>query len=566
MNTNTQHTATLASALARLVQLCQINFQIQLSQSQLEVNSEYRDTVIAELSELEDPMLNSLLAEISQLSATSLTKAVSPSEGSKQPAMKGRKSILWPAVVLLIGLASAGGWFIATANNNALSVAATSDGTAANAAADDKTANEVASQSPTTLQPIIRLHGSNTVGEKLAPVLLEAFLTQQGGSEFSWQQQRSETERRVTYIDDGKTNTVQLHAHGSSTAFKDLLAGKADIGMSSRRISSDEVTQGMSKLGDLSKIGNEHIIALDGLAVIVNQNNTLKAISTEVLSKVFAGEITRWSQLGGADKPIVVLARDDNSGTFDTFNSLVLKKFDKTLTAKARRFESSTELSVAVAQDETAIGFIGLDFISYNKALAISEGADTAPIYPTRFTISTEDYALSRRLFLYTPTSASQTAKDFAQFAISEQGQALVEQTGLISQNIKVEKTFAIDDAPASYNRYIETGQRLSLNFRFNQGENDLDNKSKRDLERLIRFMEQNSGRRLVLMGFSDAVGAEETNTDLAMRRAKVIERELVSRGIPVMAVESYGEMLPIANNDTDTGRERNRRVEVWVI
>jgi phosphate transport system substrate-binding protein len=78
--------------------------------------------------------------------------------------------------------------------------------------------------------------------------------------------------------------------------------------------------------------------------------------------------------------------------------------------------------------------------------------------------------------------------------------------------------------------------------------------------------MEQNSGRRLVLMGFSDAVGAEETNTDLAMRRAKVIERELVSRGISVMAVESYGEMLPIANNDTDTGRERNRRVEVWVI
>ena len=67
-----------------------------------------------------------------------------------------------------------------------------------------------------------------------------------------------------------------------------------------------------------------------------------------------------------------------------------------------------------------------------NKALAISEGADTAPIYPTRFTISTEDYALSRRLYLYTPTSASQSAKDFAQFAISDQGQALVEQAARI--------------------------------------------------------------------------------------------------------------------------------------
>jgi phosphate transport system substrate-binding protein len=326
------------------------------------------------------------------------------------------------------------------------------------------------------------------------------------------------------------------------------------------------VNKSLQQLGDLSKIGNEHIIALDGLAVIVNQNNTLKSISTEVLAKVFAGEIKSWKELGGADKPIVILARDDNSGTFDTFNSLVLKKFEKSLTNKARRFESSTELSVAVSQDETAIGFIGLDFISYNKALAISEGANTTPIYPTRFTISTEDYALSRRLYLYTPTSASQSAKDFAQFAISDQGQALVEQAGLISQNIKVEKVFAIENAPASYNRYAESGQRLSLNFRFNQGENDLDNKGKRDLERLIRFMEQHNGRRLVLMGFSDAVGAEETNADLAMRRAKVIERELVARGIPVMAVESYGELLPIANNDHDVGRERNRRVEVWVI
>ena len=70
----------------------------------------------------------------------------------------------------------------------------------------------------------------------------------------------------------------------------------------------------------------------------------------------------------------------------------------------------------------------------------------------------------------------------------------------------------------------------------------------------------------LVLMGFSDSVGAVVKNTDLAMRRAKAVERELVSRGIAVMAVESYGELLPVANNDTDAGRERNRRVEVWVI
>jgi phosphate transport system substrate-binding protein len=575
VNAHSNKSVDLSSALAKLVQHCQTHFQIHLSPSQLEFDRDYRDTVIAELSALENPTLTALLAEITHLIVAAEIKHTAPSETPLPKQARGQQVTKWLALVVVFGLTALGSWYFtsdaskAIANSTANSAIASTElntGATMQNSNPMNSAQELPAASPEMAKPLIRLHGSNTVGEKLAPALLEAFLTEQGGTSFSWKRQGSETERQVSFVDEGNTKTVQLHAHGSSTAFKDLLAGKADIGMSSRRITSEEVNKAMSMLGDLSKIGNEHIIALDGLAVIVNQNNMLKSISTEVLAKVFSGEITRWSQLGGADKPIVLLARDENSGTFDTFNSLVLKKFDATISAKAKRFESSTELSVAVAQDETAIGFIGLDFISYNKALAISEGGDTAPIYPTRFTISTEDYALSRRLYLYTPTIASQTAKDFAQFAISEQGQALVEQAGLISQNIKVEKTFAIDNAPGSYNQYAATAQRLSLNFRFNHGENDLDNKGKRDLERLIRFMEQNSGRRLVLMGFSDSVGAEDINAELAMRRAKVIERELVSRGIPVLAVESYGEMLPIANNNTDAGRERNRRVEVWVI
>ncbi len=560
MTSSTQHSAILAAALARLVQLCQSNFQIQLSLSQLQQNAAYRDAVLTELSELDDNPLQLLIAEIKQLLREPPAELSEPAKQTLAPATventQAKTKVLALAATLLLCL-GAGAWFIA---NSAKAVSThTSSSPVTASAAPATTAVAPAA-------PLIRMHGSNTVGEKLAPALLEAFFSTQGATGFSWQQQAHNNERQVSFKDDGKTQLVELHAHGSSTAFKDLLSGQADIGMSSRRISADEINLGAAKLGDLSKIGNEHIIALDGLAVIVNQNNALKALSTEQLAKIFSGELTRWSELGGADKPIVLLARDDNSGTFDTFNSLVLKKFGKTLSSQAKRFESSSELSVAVSQNDHAIGFIGLDFISYNKALAISEGENTPAIYPTRFTISTEDYALARRLYLYTPTSASQVAKDFAQFAISEQGQALVEQAGLISQNIKVEKTFPQDNAPASYNRYAEMGQRLSLNFRFNHGENDLDNKGKRDLERLIRFMEQNSGRRLVLMGFSDSTGDEAVNTELAMRRAKAIEKELVARGIMVRAVESYGEMLPIANNDSDAGRERNRRVEVWVI
>ncbi len=477
VNTKSTNATSLNAAIARLVQHCQVQFQIQLSESQLQQNVEYRNSVLAELAELEDAQLQQIIAEITQLSLAvqrpePLLATARDGDHAQvnQSAQHHEKKALfkwWPVATALLSFAAVGLWFVfpqfaapGLPNTPPMAAMATTQ-----APSEPHSSN--ASQ-PTEQQTALRLHGSNTVGEKLAPALLQAFLTQQGGSAFSWQKQNNEVERLLTYQLGGQKKLAQLHAHGSSTAFKDLLSGKADIGMSSRRVTSDEVTKSLQQLGDLSKIGNEHIIALDGLAVIVNQNNTLKSISTEVLAKVFAGEIKSWKELGGADKPIVILARDDNSGTFDTFNSLVLKKFEKSLTSKARRFESSTELSVAVSQDETAIGFIGLDFISYNKALAISEGANTTPIYPTRFTISTEDYALSRRLYLYTPTSASQSAKDFAQFAISDQGQALVEQAGLISQNIKVEKVFAIENAPASYNRYADSGQRLSLNFRFN--------------------------------------------------------------------------------------------------
>ncbi|SNY51370.1 phosphate ABC transporter substrate-binding protein, PhoT family [Arsukibacterium tuosuense] len=564
--THLNQQTNIDSLFTQLEQLCLAEYDIQVSANKMRDDPQYRQLVVLELSQLQDAKLSTLLQAID--SALKPTTSPTQAPATKQVTQPAKNRWLIAAGVLALTLVGAGSWFytsqptIKTAN--AEPTVKTSPVTASASVSVQPAAEPAIRQLPAEL--VLRVHGSNTVGEKLAPALLEAFFNSQQATELSWQQQGSAVENLLNLSLAAKPVAVQLHAHGSSTAFKDLATAKADVGMSSRRITADEVRKLQPALGDLSKIGNEHIVAMDGLAIIVNQNNSLKAISTETLAKIFSGEINRWSQLGGVDQPIVVLARDDQSGTYDTFKTLVLQKHGKTLSEQAQRFESSSELSVSVSQNEAAIGFIGLNYISYNKALAISEGADSMPIYPTRFTVSTEDYALSRRLYLYTPTAASQLAKDFAQFAISDEGQQLVEQTGLISQNIRVEQVFPAEGVPASYNNYARQGQRLSLNFRFNYGENELDNKGKRDLERLIRFMENNRGRRLVLMGFSDAVGAVAKNAELALRRAKAVERELNARGIAVVAVESYGELLPVANNDTDAGRERNRRVEVWVL
>ncbi len=545
-----------------LGEVAESEFDIQISLQKIVNEKEYRDLVLGELYELNHSEVIIIIDKINHI----LNEL--ESEGIKDT---NKKSNLMPFLMIAAGLVLftliGVGYFINQSAQVEQIHLVQSDNQ--NLKADTKL-QLIESQKPAlpadNPELTFKLHGSNTIGEKLAPALIKGYLTEQGVSEFYWVENKNKVERSLQYIKDNKAYVIELHAHGSSTAFKDLKSGQADLGMASRRVKNSEINDLSGKLGDLSKVGNEHIIGLDGLAIIVNQNNPIKQLSTKVLARIFSGEITNWSELGGEQKKINLFARDKNSGTWDTFKNLVLKKFNRKLANSAIRLESSSDLTSQVSQDEFAIGFIGLNYIQHNKALAISEGAGTKAIFPTRFTIGTEDYALSRRLYFYSPTSASNLVKDFAQFAISVTGQNIVEKTGLISQNIKIENVYPLADAPDEYNQYAQKAKRLSLNFRFNYSDKDLDNKGKRDLHRLIAFMENNVGRRLVLMGFSDSVGAKVQNQKLSLTRALSVERELSARGIPVMAVKGLGELLPVANNDTAAGRERNRRVEVWLL
>jgi len=561
----------LISHLKQLAQLSLSEFDIEISYEKMLLEQEYLDLVLSELNELNHEVITKEIIWINQY-----IKAEQVDEELPEATSKPKKTMMY----VVISCA-----FITLTTLIYSLILSTPDKSAAvekpvaasiNKAHKSKPVQPKAIQSVTVNKAItlpvnsvkhtFKIHGSNTIGEKLAPALLVDYLKSLGVSQYKWVQGNSAVERSLQYILDNEVYSVQLHAHGSSTAFKGLKGEIADLGMASRKIKSTEALDLKAKLGSLTQVGNEHIIGLDGLAVIVNQNNPIKHLSTEKLARVFSGEINNWSQLGGQDKAINLFARDQHSGTWDTFKNLVLKKFKRQLAKTATRLESSSQLSTLISQDENAIGFIGLNYVLHNKALAISEGAGTKAIFPTRFTIGTEDYALARRLYFYTPTKADKIVKDFAQFAISQAGQDIVERTGLISQNIKIENVYPIVGAPAQYNQYAKTAKRLSLNFRFNYGNKDLDNKGKRDLQRLVSFMEQHNGRRLVLMGFSDSIGAKIKNAKLSLTRATSVERELAARGIPVVATEGLGEALPVANNETEAGRERNRRVEVWLL
>jgi phosphate transport system substrate-binding protein len=257
--------------------------------------------------------------------------------------------------------------------------------------------------------------------------------------------------------------------------------------MASRKIKDDEKNK-LKSLGDMTSTASENVLALDGIAIIVNRENPISTLSKEQLAQIFSGEITDWSQVLSPRGKIKVYARDDKSGTFSTFKDLVLGS--KPLLASAARFEDSNKLSDSVAADPNGIGFAGLTFIRNAKAIAIGEsGAD--PLMPTRFTVATEDYPLTRRLYLYTPaTPQNPLTRKFVEFAFSKDGQDSIEKSGFVSLTPEMEapKT-TTPGAQDEYQRVTENAKRLSLNFRFRSNSKQLDNKALEDIDHVVALL-----------------------------------------------------------------------------
>ncbi len=412
---------------------------------------------------------------------------------------------------------------------------------------------------------LLRLHGSNTIGAELAPALVKAWLERKHYTEVT-QKQTAAEEMRITAVSGkGEKVVISIKAHGSSTSFKGLAAGEADIGMASRPIKDKELAL-LAPLGRMDAPGSEFVLGLDGIAVIVHSGNSLTQLSKKTLKKIFSGEVTDWSEIGGTSGPIHVYARDDKSGTYDTFKSLVLGK-KRPLVEGARRFESNANLSDAVSVDPNGIGFVGLPYIRQAKAVAVIDGGETA-ILPDDFTVATEDYALARRLFLYLPAKSNNSvAQEFIDFALSSAGQQVVSDTGFVSQEIITGTAIAAGKIHSEYLAVTNGAKRLSLNFRFHRGSAVLDNKAHHDIQRLIDYVQrEREVRELILIGFSDQLEAIPMHSlALSIQRADRIADVLISNGVAPQRVRGFGPAVTIASNDTPQGREKNRRVEVWV-
>jgi phosphate transport system substrate-binding protein len=415
-------------------------------------------------------------------------------------------------------------------------------------------------------QPALQIQGSNTIGAHLGPALVKGLLQEQGFSNVQITPSNIANEQQVTGVNVANQSvTVSVAAHGTGTAFVALKDASAQLGSASRPIKSEEL-QALAELGDMHSPVAEHVIAIDGLAVVVHPHNELMQLNSKQLAQIFSGEIKTWEQLGHQGGAIHLYARDDNSGTFDTFKELILSPNAKVLANNSQRFESSEQLSDAVSQDPQGIGFIGLPYIRQAKAVAISDG-ESRPMLPTQTLLATEDYPLSRRLFFYRPPNINNPWADaLVQFSLSAKGQKIVEQNGFVPQTINAMTVQPSPNMPQSYRELAEQGKRLSVNFRFKQGSASLDNKALLDISRLQEYLaKQSQPQNIALVGFGDPK-VDATHAQLLSKwRAHVVRRELNKGHLIISKIIGVGADLPVANNLADDGRIKNRRVEVWI-
>lgn len=232
---------------------------------------------------------------------------------------------------------------------------------------------------------------------------------------------------------------ISVTGGGSGTGISALMNNTVDLANASRIISEEEIGQAQS-LGFEPK---QYIVAQDAIAVIVNRENPVDALTMEQISAIYRGEYTNWSELGGEDRPIVCLSRETNSGTHVYFLETVVRlgnKEDKSIfSPKTLLLPSSEGIIAEVRDNPNAIGYDGLGYVTDEvKTLAIAPAPGEEPILPSIETVNNAAYPISRELFMYTRGEPNDTIKAYLEWILSPEAQEIVRSLGFVP--VKVNK------------------------------------------------------------------------------------------------------------------------------
>jgi phosphate transport system substrate-binding protein len=216
---------------------------------------------------------------------------------------------------------------------------------------------------------------------------------------------------------------ITVKKTGSGDGAAALIDGRCDIATMSRFMKDKEFKTAVDK----GVFPVAHVVAMDGVCVIVHPSNPVTQLSTAQIRDIYEGKIENWKEVGGPDLPIVAISRDNSSGTYETFHELVMHKEE--MGPKVEYVNSNPQAHARVKTTIGAIGYVGVGFLDANvKALKVDG------ILPSKQTIATGQYPVARPLFMFTngfPKLGTMTYK-FCTFYLTETGQEIIEAKGFV--------------------------------------------------------------------------------------------------------------------------------------
>ena len=216
---------------------------------------------------------------------------------------------------------------------------------------------------------------------------------------------------------------ITVKKTGSGDGATAMIDGRCDVAIMSRFMKDKE----FAKAVENGVFPVAHVVAMDGVCVVVHPSNPVKELTTEQIRDIYLGKITNWKEVGGADMKIVTISRDTSSGTFETFHKLVMNKED--MGEGVEYVNSNPQAHSRVKTTAGAIGYVGIGFLDSNvKALKIDG------IMPSKETIISGAFPIARPLYMFTngyPKLGSMAYR-FCTFHLSELGQEIIEAKGFI--------------------------------------------------------------------------------------------------------------------------------------
>ena len=228
------------------------------------------------------------------------------------------------------------------------------------------------------------------------------------------------------FLNENPRKSVSVTGGGTGVGIAALIDKGVDIATASREMTTDEIkkanTNGINPL--------EHIIAYDGITVVVHPKNPISKLTFNQLQGIYNGSISNWKQVDGEDKQISVISRDTSSGTYADFKKDVL--LGDEVRPDALTQATTGGIVTEVAHNQNAIGYIGFAYVDNSiKVLSLDKG--NGSVLPTTQSILSGTYPLSRSLYFYTNGEPKEgLIKDFCDFVLSEKGQNIVSEVGFI--------------------------------------------------------------------------------------------------------------------------------------